>query len=158
MVKCLICGKRIWFFQKKGFDLEGKEKLIHLKCYEKQEEEFKKIKEKEENIDEFNKICEDGYNEELKENGDYIQEELTHEEIKELNEKEDEEEKEKEETKELNLSDKIICAKDSLPEAEVLFVSDVQSFIKNIKLRCASFQSAGAIVNAVNDLAGEKLI
>lgn len=39
MVNCLICGKRIWFFQRKGKSLERKEVLIHLKCYEKKNEE-----------------------------------------------------------------------------------------------------------------------
>jgi hypothetical protein len=45
MVKCLICGKRIWFFQRKGyevhedFSINKKKVLIHKECYEKQLEE-----------------------------------------------------------------------------------------------------------------------
>jgi hypothetical protein len=40
--------------------------------------------------EEFNKECEEGYENELKEDGCYLHEELSHEEIKKLNEKEKE--------------------------------------------------------------------
>ena len=38
---CEICGRRIWFFQRKGYsipELSGKQReiLIHKKCYKKQ--------------------------------------------------------------------------------------------------------------------------
>ncbi|KKM74215.1 hypothetical protein LCGC14_1402570 [marine sediment metagenome] len=39
MVKCLICGKIIWFWQLKGWSADKEELLIHKKCYAEQFEE-----------------------------------------------------------------------------------------------------------------------
>ncbi|MFA6073946.1 MAG: hypothetical protein WC758_07565 [Candidatus Woesearchaeota archaeon] len=141
MNKCLICGKRIWFFQKK---LKTEDKVIHLKCSLKEDIETPK--------EEITGATIDSTTEEdnsLQETSDGLLEC----------------EKEKEVKNELSLSEKILEAKDVLPEAKVLFVADVQEFIKNLKKvlfddpePCCMGVRQNEAFRKIDKLAGDNLI
>lgn len=164
MKKCLICGKRILFWQKK---LKTEDKVIHNKCSIKEESN--------EVIDEKTKeVINELINEE-KEIETPI-EEITGATIDSPTGEKNSSLQEtsygdKELKNELSLSDKIICASDPSPQAKVLFVSDVQDFIKKIneginELKICSpvskeepdFVYINDLKEIINKNAGEELI